>query len=87
MEQSLTCDTYVHQLAAETYRAAPFPAGAGCEDPIFPYEGVVEAFERLRRVYEVAGVPERCRLYVGDGGHRYYKADVWPFVRQAFAEM
>lgn len=62
-----------------------FLAVAGREDPIFPYAGVAEAFERLQRVYEVAGVPERCQLYVGDGGHRYYKAGVWPFVRQAFA--
>ena len=40
----------------------------------------------LQTVYRVAGVPERCRLYVGDGGHRYYKEDVWPFMHQAFEQ-
>jgi dienelactone hydrolase len=64
----------------------PFLAVAGRLDPIFPYDGVQAAFTRLRAIYEVAGVPERCRLYTGDGGHRYYKAGVWPFVRQALEE-
>ena len=78
--------------AAEMYDVAgltaprPFLAVAGREDPIFPYPAVQEAFAKLHRVYEVAGVPERCRLYTGAGGHRYYKEDVWPFVRRAFAE-
>ena len=26
----------------------------------------------------------RCELYVGDGGHRYYKERVWPFIAEAF---
>ena len=64
----------------------PFLAVAGRKDTIFPYEGVQIAFAKLHRIYEVAGVPERCRLYTGDGGHRYYNKDVWPFVRQAFTE-
>lgn len=60
----------------------PFLAVAGREDPIFPYAQVQEAFVRLKRVYEVAGVAERCRLATGEGGHRYYKAGVWEFVRE-----
>ncbi len=65
----------------------PFLTVAGREDPIFPYAGVTEAFARLRHIYDIAGVPERCQLYTGDGGHRYYKAGVWPFVRQMLAEI
>jgi dienelactone hydrolase len=61
-----------------------FMAVAGREDPIFPYPATQLAFERLKRIYAVAGVPERCQLYTGEGGHRYYKAGVWPFVREAF---
>jgi dienelactone hydrolase len=74
--------------AAEMYDVAgliaprPFLAVAGRNDPIFPYSAVQEAFARLHRVYEVAAVPERCALYTGEGGHRYYKAGVWPFVRR-----
>jgi hypothetical protein len=34
------------------------------------------------RIYQVAGCAERCMLSIGDGGHRYYKRDVWPFVAE-----
>ena len=60
----------------------PFLAVTGRDDPIFPYSGVLEAFAALQRIYEVANAPERCRLYVGEGGHRHYQAAVWPFVRE-----
>ncbi|MGC9467117.1 MAG: alpha/beta hydrolase family protein [Anaerolineae bacterium] len=62
----------------------PFRAIAGREDPIFPIEHVKVAFERLKQVYAVAGVPERCSLYVGHEGHRYYKDGAWPFIREHF---
>ena len=62
-----------------------FCAVAGRDDPIFPIEHTRQAFRELRRIYEVAGVPERCELYVGDGGHRFYSAGVWPFIRRHFA--
>lgn len=62
----------------------PFCAIAGKEDPIFPIEHVRSAFERLKRVYMVAGVPDACELYVGHAGHRYYKAGAWPFIRKHF---
>ncbi len=64
----------------------PFMAVAGREDAIFPYPAVQEAFAKLAQVYAVAGASERCRLSTGEGGHRYYKKDVWPFVKQVFSE-
>lgn len=64
----------------------PFCAIAGEGDEIFPIRHVREAFARVKQVYQAAGVPERCELFVGDGGHRYYKAGSWPFVRKWFAE-
>ena len=62
----------------------PFSAMAGREDGIFPIRHVEYAFERLKRIYTVTGVPDRCQLYIGDGGHRYYKDGAWPFLRQYF---
>jgi len=62
----------------------PFCAIAGKDDPIFPLKGVKYAFNKLRHIYGVAGVPERCELYVGEGGHRYYKQGAWPFIRKWF---
>ena len=63
----------------------PFNAISGRTDPIFPIDQVEYAYEKLQRVYEVAGVKDHCQLYIGDGGHRYYKDGAWPFVRKHFA--
>jgi hypothetical protein len=57
---------------------------AGEKDTIFPIEHVRFAFEQLQRVYAAAGVPERCRLYVGSEGHRYYSDGSWDFIRAQF---
>ena len=65
----------------------PFSAIAGREDPIFPIEHVKSAFEHLQRIYAVAGVPENCQLHIGEGGHRYYKAGAWHFIRRHFHEI
>jgi len=62
-----------------------FLAIAGKDDTIFPIEHVRYAFARLQRIYAVAGAPDKCQLYVGDGGHRYYKAGAWPFIRRRLA--
>ena len=64
----------------------PFSAIAGKEDGIFPLEQVEFAYERLQRVYTVAGAADRCQLYVGEGGHRYYKDGAWPFLRGYFCQ-
>lgn len=63
---------------------APRPLGIihGEQDPIFPIAETLKAFDRVKEIYATAGVPERCQLYVGDGGHRYYKAGAWPFARK-----
>ena len=58
----------------------PLAVATGADDPIFPVEGTRRAFERLREVYAAAGAVDRCRLHVGDGGHRFYPRGVWPFV-------
>jgi dienelactone hydrolase len=62
----------------------PFFAISGIEDPIFPISETRLAFEKLREIYTAAGAPERCRLYEGQGGHRYYKKGVWPFIQEHF---
>lgn len=63
----------------------PFLAVTGTEDPIFPVDAVRRSFARLREIYGIFGAEDRCKLSVNEGGHRYYKQDVWPFVRQALA--
>jgi dienelactone hydrolase len=62
----------------------PFRALAGELDDIFPISAARYAFEKLQRVYQVAGKPDHCSLYVGKGGHRYYKDGAWEFIRTHF---
>jgi dienelactone hydrolase len=56
----------------------------GKEDPIFPIEHTRAAFAHVREIYKSMSQAEKCELYEGDGGHRYYKERVWSFVRSAF---
>lgn len=61
----------------------------GVEDEIFPIEHTREAFRHTQRIY-AAMDPARadhCELYEGNGGHRYYKERVWPFVREHFSKL
>ncbi|NLP47550.1 MAG: prolyl oligopeptidase family serine peptidase [Clostridiales bacterium] len=57
---------------------------AGDEDDIFPIDGVEESFEVAKKLYQAAGVPENCKLVVGQGGHRFYPNEAWPVFNQMF---
>jgi hypothetical protein len=65
----------------------PFCAIAGKKDEIFPIRHVRTAFERLKQIYRVAGVEDRCELHVGKEGHRYYSRGAWPFIKRHFASI
>jgi hypothetical protein len=62
----------------------PFCAIAGETDDIFPIAEVRVAYEKLLHIYAVAGVPDHCQLYIGKGGHRYFKEGAWPFINGHF---
>ena len=64
---------------------APTPVVIVCgrEDGIFPLDGVLEGYETVKAAYRAAGVPERCRLVIGEGGHRFYPDEGWA----AYAEL
>jgi len=62
----------------------PFRAIAGVQDDIFPIAEARKSFSHLQRIYAAAGAPEACSLFEGEGGHRYYSAGAWPFIRAAF---
>lgn len=63
----------------------PVVVVAGREDPIFPFPGVQAAYGQLHAIYRAAGAEGRCRLVVGEGGHRFYEDQAWdammPFIR------
>ncbi len=56
----------------------PLIVVAGRENPLFPYKGVVEAFEVIQRIYDGSGAGQNCRLVTGEGGHRFYASKAWP---------
>ena len=62
----------------------PISVIAGRNDKIFPVEYVQFAFDKLQLIYQTAGVPDHCQLYVGQGGHRYYADGAWEFIRHHF---
>ena len=62
----------------------PISVIAGKDDKILPVEYVQFAFDKLQLIYQMAGVPDHCQLYVGQGGHRYYANGAWEFIRHHF---
>ncbi len=54
----------------------------GQSDPIFPIEATRRAYAHLQNIYAAQGAAQKCELFIGSGGHRYYKARVWSFVRE-----
>jgi len=58
----------------------PFCAINGKKDHIFPIEASRREFATVKKVYRAAGVPDKCMLYEGSGGHRYYKDGAWDFI-------
>lgn len=55
---------------------------AGRRDPIFPIAATRRSFAKLRTIYRLLGAAERCRLSVGEGGHRFYAKDAWSFAQR-----
>ncbi len=51
----------------------------GRRDPLYTYSEVLKAYGRLKKIYELLGVPERLDLDVFDGAHMFHggKAYVW----------
>jgi len=60
----------------------PLVVVAGRQDEIFPIEGVKEAFDKISQIYEKVGAPDKCRLVIGEGGHRFYAEIAWPIFRK-----
>ena len=53
----------------------------GQKDDIFPINEARKAFAEVKQIYRKAGAEQNCEMYEGSGGHRFYKAGIWNFVR------
>jgi len=54
----------------------------GIEDPIFPIAGAEEVHQNGRKIYDENGFGGRCVMVKGNGAHRFYADDAWPFVHK-----
>jgi hypothetical protein len=77
---SLLCD--VSDLAG---LAAPRPQLIvnGRDDANHPLKAAQDAWPWTQEIYAAAGAPEAVEWFVGEGGHRYYAAPVWPWLAKA----
>lgn len=58
---------------------------SGDVDPIFPVEGVMEAYRLTQAQYCAAGAEENCRFYIGNGPHRFFNKEIWDMADDFFA--
>lgn len=58
---------------------------AGNKDHLARLSGVREGFAKSQQIYKAAGVQNRVRLVIGNGGHRFYAADTWPVIEELAA--
>jgi hypothetical protein len=55
---------------------------AGKDDPIFPIDGVETGYETVKKVYEKAGVSEKCRLIPTPKAHWWCEDIIWNTVKE-----
>ncbi len=59
----------------------------GEEDNIFPIDSAKECVETARKVYTASGVSNELVHVIGNGGHRFYADDTWPYIHKAIAKL
>ncbi|MGA8026306.1 MAG: alpha/beta hydrolase family protein [Bryobacteraceae bacterium] len=88
MSVSHCIDNYVPGILnwAENYDVAsliaprPFFSEGGDRDPIFPVHATREAFARVKKVYEIFGVPDRAGQEIFEGEHTFHGVQGLPFL-------
>jgi dienelactone hydrolase len=91
MSVSHCIDNYVPGILnwAENYDVAgliaprPFFSEGGDRDPIFPVHATRESFARVKRVYEILGVPDRAQQEIFPGVHEFHGVRGLPFMAKA----
>jgi pimeloyl-ACP methyl ester carboxylesterase len=59
----------------------------GREDPNHPVGEVDHAVARLKGIYRASGHGDRYEHRYGEGGHRFFKALMWPWVDRAIQDL
>ena len=93
MSVSHCIDNYVPHILdwAENYDIAGLIAPrflfseGGAKDPIFPVQATIESFRRVKRVYEIYGVPDRAQQEIFEGDHEFHGKQGLPFLVRSLA--
>ncbi|MBV9613569.1 MAG: hypothetical protein JO091_13930 [Acidobacteriaceae bacterium] len=93
MAVSHCIDNYVPGILnwAENYDIAgliaprPLFSEGGDRDPIFPVAATRECYARVKKVYEIFGVPERVQQEIFEGEHVFNGVRGLPFLREALS--
>lgn len=93
MSVSHCIDNYVPGILgwAENYDVASLIAPrhlfseGGDRDPIFPVKATRESFARVKKVYDLLGVPDRAQQEIFSGEHEFHGVQGLPFVAKALA--
>jgi dienelactone hydrolase len=60
---------------------------AGREDNLARIAGVERGYRQAREIFAAAGVSDRVRLVVGEGGHQFYPKEAWPVISEMAREL
>jgi hypothetical protein len=63
----------------------PFFAESGDKDPIFPLAASKASFEKVKKAYEVFGVPDLADNEIFEGHHMFWGKRGLPFLAQHLA--
>jgi dienelactone hydrolase len=93
MSMSHCIDNYVPGILnwGEQYDVAaliaprPLFSEGGDRDPIFPVAATRENYQRVKKVYEVFGVPNNIKQEIFSGVHEFHGAQGLPFLKEKLA--
>ncbi len=93
MSMSHCIDNYIPGILqwAEMYDVAGLIAPrylfseGGDRDPIFPAQATRESFQRVKKIYETFGVPDRAQQQIFSGGHEFHGELGIPFIVSALS--
>ena len=60
---------------------------SGEKDNIFPIEPAKETYEVAKNIYKMLGEEDNCNMVIGNGGHRFYPDEAWPFIHKYLEEL
>lgn len=56
----------------------PIVMVSGKTDIGFHIDGALEAYETIEKIYKKAGAADKCKMVIGEEGHRFYADLSWP---------